>query len=207
MRLAINTDGEVEIRVPLSCPKPMLLSFLNKHTAWIEARLDHFETTQIELNKQMSFLGNVYQFKHSEQHHKQPILIDSFCYYPSSWSNDKLVEKIETWQREQAKEIYQELIDHWWPHFSHGALIQRPVLRVKKMRSRWGSLSSRGYINMNLKLIELPKELIELVVVHELCHSHYFDHSANFYNLMVEKLPHHKALEAQLKAIEKGALQ
>lgn len=207
MRLSINTEGEVEIRVPLSCPKPTLLSFLNKHTAWIKSRLDDFETAQIELNKQMRFLGLVYHFKRSEQQHKQPILIDSFCYYPSRWSNDRLLEKIEVWQRGQAKVIYQQLIDHWWPHFSHGALIKRPVLRVKKMRSRWGSLSSRGYINMNLKLIELPKELIELVVVHELCHSHFFDHSINFYNLMAEKLPHYKKLEAQLKAIEKGVFQ
>ena len=82
--------------------------------------------------------------------------------------------------------------------------LRENALRVKKMRSRWGSLSSRGYINLNLKLIELAPELIEMVVVHELCHSHYFDHSANFYRLMADKLPHYKALEAQLRSIEKG---
>ena len=72
------------------------------------------------------------------------------------------------------------------------------------MRSRWGSLSSRGYINLSLKLVEMDPTIIEMVVVHELCHSHYFDHSANFYRLMAEKLPNYKAIEAQLKQIEKG---
>jgi predicted metal-dependent hydrolase len=102
----------------------------------------------------------------------------------------------------QAKVVFQELIDQWWPHFYQGALIGRPVLRVKKMRSRWGSLSSKGYINLNMKLMEFDPAIIEMVVVHELCHSHYFDHSANFYRLMAEKLPNYKTIEAQLKLIE-----
>jgi predicted metal-dependent hydrolase len=57
---------------------------------------------------------------------------------------------------------------------------------------------------LNLKLIELSPDIIEMVIVHELCHSHYFDHGANFYALMVEKLPHYKAIETQLRQIEKN---
>ena len=126
------------------------------------------------------------------------------CYYPNIWTETQLLEKVERWQREQAKELYQQLIDHWWPQFSQGALISKPILRIKKMRSRWGSLSSKGYINLNLKLMELDPKLIEMVVVHELCHSHYFDHSTHFYRLMAEKLPHYKQLEAQLRVVEKN---
>jgi predicted metal-dependent hydrolase len=44
-----------------------------------------------------------------------------------------------------------------------------------------------------------------MVVVHELCHSHHFDHSANFYLLKAEKLPHYKDVDADLKRIEKGS--
>jgi hypothetical protein len=153
----------------------------------------------------MQYLGKGYRFQPSTQKSKQPVLIDGICYYPQSWSTENLLAKIESWQRGQAKEIYQQLIDQWWPQFSQGALIERPVLRVKKMRSRWGSLSSKGFINLNLKLIELSPEIIEMVVVHELCHSHHFDHSANFYRLMAEKLPHYKDVEAELKRIEKGS--
>ena len=206
LRLGINEAGEIEVKIPLRCPKYEVLAFLTKHTTWIEERLAQFAKNQLHLQQQMMYLGKAYQFKRSEQSHRQPILIDSVCYYPSSWPSERLLEKVEAWQREQAKERFQRLIDHWWPHFSHGALIGRPILRVKKMRSRWGSLSSKGYINLNLKLIELAPELIEMVVVHELCHSHYFDHSANFYRLMADKLPHYKALETQLRAIEKSCV-
>jgi predicted metal-dependent hydrolase len=206
LRLGINEAGDVEVKVPLRCPTAEIVSFLNKHTDWLEERLQQFEKTQLRLQQQMLYLGKTYQFRCSKQSHRQPVLIESICYYPHNWASERLLEKVEAWQREQAKEIFQQLIDRWWPQFSHGALISRPILRVKKMRSRWGSLSSKGYINLNLKLIELAPELIEMVVVHELCHSHYFDHSANFYRLMAAKLPHYKALEAQLRSIEKGCV-
>ena len=206
LRLGVNAKGEVEVKIPLRCPKNELLSFLSQHTAWLEQRLEQFEINQKVLREKMQYLGNDYHFKQSAQKSRKPVLIENICYYPQSWNEENLLAKIEAWQREQAKEIFQQLVDQWWPHFSQGALISRPILRVKKMRSRWGSLSSKGYINLNLKLVEMNPDIIEMVVVHELCHSHYFDHSANFYRLMAEKLPHYKVIESQLKQIEKGSV-
>lgn len=205
LRLSVTDNGEVEVKIPLRCPQPELLAFLTQHTPWIEQRLAQFEQKQKVQLEQMKYLGKSYRFQRSEQKSKSPILIDGVCYYPQSWNSENLLAKVELWQRAQAKEVFQKLIDQWWPQFYQGALIGRPVLRVKKMRSRWGSLSSRGYINLSLKLIEMAPEIIEMVVVHELCHSHYFDHSVNFYRLMAEKLPNYKTIEAQLKQIEKGA--
>lgn len=204
LRLGITEQGEIEVKMPLRCPKSELMAFLNQHTPWLEQRLETFRQLQQQQQKQMYFLGQSYLFAPSEQQSKEPILIANTCYVPNHWARQELPSKITDWQRRQAKQVFQSLIDQWWPHFSHGAQIHRPVLRVKKMRSRWGSLSSKGYINLNLKLIELPKEVIEMVVVHELCHSHHMDHSQNFYRLMAEKLPNYKQLESQLKQIEQG---
>lgn len=203
LRLSVNHNGEVEVKIPLRCPKHEVMTFLTRHNQWLEDRLAQFKQVQQLQREQVQHLGETYRFRRSEQSHKQPVLMADICYYPSIWTEAHLLEKVERWQREQAKALYQQLIDHWWPQFSQGALINKPILRIKKMRSRWGSLSSKGYINLNLKLMELDPQLIEMVVVHELCHSHYFDHSANFYRLMAEKLPHYKQLEAQLRMVEK----
>jgi predicted metal-dependent hydrolase len=205
LRLAVSEKGEIEVKIPLRCPKSELMAFLSQHTDWLEQRLAQFELKQKTQLEQMKHLGKRYRFQRSEQKSKQPILIDDVCYYPQFWKDENLIAKVELWQRGQAKEVFQQLIDQWWPHFYQGALIGRPILRVKKMRSRWGSLSSRGYINLSLKLMEMEPAIIEMVVVHELCHSHYFDHSENFYRLMAEKLPNYKAIETQLKQIEKGS--
>lgn len=204
LRLGITEQGEIEVKMPLRCPKSELMAFLNQHTPWLEQRLESFHQLQQQRQKQMRYLGGDYHFAQSEQQSKEPILIAQTCYIPNHWSEQERLGKVEAWQRKEAKQIFQRLIDHWWPHFAHGALINKPVLRVKKIRSRWGSLSSKGYINLNLKLTELPIEIIEMVVVHELCHSHHMDHSQNFYRLMADKLPNYKQLERQLKQIEQG---
>lgn len=206
LRLGVNTKGEVEVKVPLRCPQPELMTFLTQHTAWLEQRLEHFFERQQCQRETLQHLGRSYRFQQSAQKTRHPILIEGVCYYPQSWTEENLLAKIDSWQRVQARQVFEQLIDQWWPHFSQGALISRPILRVKKMRSRWGSLSSKGYINLNLKLLELSPNIIEMVVVHELCHSHYFDHSANFYRLMAEKLPHYKQAEAELRQIEKSSV-
>lgn len=204
LRLGVTEKGEVEVKIPTYCPRFEVNAFLSKHTEWLEKRLAQFEVKQKAQFEKIYYLGKAYRFQRSEQKSKHPILIDEVCYFPQNWQDEDLMIKIELWQRAQSKIVFQELIDKWWPHFYQGALIGRPVLRVKKMRSRWGSLSSKGNINLNVKLMEFDLAIIEMVVVHELCHSHYFDHSANFYRLMAEKLPNYKAIEAQLKQIEAG---
>src|SRR5690606_39832156 len=78
---------------------------------------------------------------------------------------------------------------------------QRPQLRIKKMRTRWGSLSQRGYINLNLALMQLPEHLLELVVVHELCHLKHFDHGPGFRALMSQCLPDWRVREQQLSQL------
>jgi hypothetical protein len=59
------------------------------------------------------------------------------------------------------------------------------TVRVREMKTRWGSCNpAKGYINLNLKLIEKPTECIEYVVFHELAHLVHADHSAKFYNYL-----------------------
>ena len=72
-------------------------------------------------------------------------------------------------------------------------------IRVKKMRSRWGSCSGQGNISINLLLGHLPPELLEYVVVHELCHLVHHDHSKRFWSLVAASEPAFKARKAELR--------
>ena len=65
-------------------------------------------------------------------------------------------------------------------------------ISVRKMRSRWGSCSKEGNITINLLLGHLPDELLEYVVVHELCHLVHHDHSKSFWDLLHAYLPDFK---------------
>lgn len=68
--------------------------------------------------------------------------------------------------------------------------IARPALRIREMKTRWGSCSAgRGSITLNSALIAASRDCIEYVVAHELCHLVHHDHSREFYNFLTMIMP------------------
>jgi predicted metal-dependent hydrolase len=76
-----------------------------------------------------------------------------------------------------------------------------PELRIRKMRSRWGSCSRRAEITLNLELIRMPLDCIDYVITHELCHLVEFNHSARFYELQSRFFPDWKERRRQLEEL------
>ena len=72
---------------------------------------------------------------------------------------------------------------------------------IKNNVSNWGSCSSLGNINLNLRLVTLPPELADYVMLHELCHLRYMNHGPQFHALLESVCPNHRALARQLRTI------
>ena len=70
---------------------------------------------------------------------------------------------------------------------------------IKNNVSNWGSCSSRKNINLNLRLVTLPLELQDYVMLHELCHLKYLNHGPQFHALLESVCPGHRALAKELK--------
>lgn len=73
-------------------------------------------------------------------------------------------------------------------------------IRIKDQRTRWGSCSSKKNLNFSWRLIMAPPEVLDYVIVHELCHLKFMDHSDNFWNHVEEVLPDYKVRQEWLKA-------
>ena len=79
---------------------------------------------------------------------------------------------------------------------------EKPKIVIKKLEKRWGSLAKSGTLTLNINLIKAPKECIDYVVTHELCHIQYHDHSRAFYDLLFHKMPDWERRKMKLEKTE-----
>ena len=72
-------------------------------------------------------------------------------------------------------------------------------ITIRCQHSRWGSCSSKGNLNFNCLLMLAPRDVLDSVIVHELCHRKHMNHSAAFYEEVLRVLPEYKAQDKWLK--------
>ncbi len=93
------------------------------------------------------------------------------------------------------------LVERWWPAFAPRCPGPMPAVRVREMRTRWGSCSLRTRtLCFALKLWAMPQPAREYVAVHELCHLLHPDHSPAFWAEVARCLPDYQARRALLRA-------
>jgi predicted metal-dependent hydrolase len=77
--------------------------------------------------------------------------------------------------------------------------LPRHSVQIKNHRTRWGSCSKRGNLNFNYRILLLPIELAEYIIIHEVCHLFEMNHSSRFWNRVARFLPDYATRRKQLR--------
>lgn len=104
------------------------------------------------------------------------------------------------------KKAAHELIVRRMQHFARTHDLRWEQVSVRNQKSRWGSCSQRGTLSFNYRLVFLPRELADYVVVHELAHLKHLNHSRAFWALVGDMLPGYKEAKKELRRYERGLL-
>ncbi len=102
---------------------------------------------------------------------------------------------VEQWYKKQAKDYLVKRTTLWAQRM--GTSFAR--ISIRDQATRWGSCSTKGNLNFNWKLVLLPEELADYVVVHELGHRFHMDHSSDFWGVVEDYLPDYKQRRKLLK--------
>ena len=142
LRLSINEVGEVEVRMPPRYPQREVANFISQHHRWIEQRLQHVEGQQANKRLHMRYLGDKYSY---QTYDGEALSVSApHIFYPEQWSQSRLEAEVDAWLRIRSRCYLQQRIDHWWPAFEKGALINKPVLRIKKNAHSLGLTIQQG---------------------------------------------------------------
>ncbi len=110
----------------------------------------------------------------------------------------RLKEQEEPVTTEEALEL-KEVINECAHRFAKNVGEYPNKITIKNMKYAWGSCTSKRNIAINLKLAKKPKELIEYVVLHEICHLKHMNHSKDFWNLVESNMNNYKRYRKELK--------
>jgi predicted metal-dependent hydrolase len=109
-------------------------------------------------------------------------------YLPDPKNVDSVELLVRNWYQERAKEVLGTRLDYIYDDIK-GRLPSKPTLRVRRMIRRWGSCTNRNHIVLNTSLVQAPVRCIDYVIVHELCHLSFHDHSRKFWRLLTRSIP------------------
>ncbi len=193
-------DGKVEILCPFFTLKSSIKNLIKEKKEWIDLNLN--KSRKIEREKyyfredNLMFKGNYLKLIYKKTN-KQSIFLK------------KRILEINSNIREKDKK--KKLVLNWLKSYSKNFLIKRidlisrrigikySSINIKEYRARWGCCNIRGDIFLNWKLIMLPVFVIDYVIIHELAHVVFPNHSKDFWNLVKKKDPKFNFKEEWLK--------
>ena len=195
-KLQIKPYGGLEVVIPLRFPKKAVPDLVKKHTDWILRKLqsqkDNTPATvlpghiHLAINNHRTEIvyGTHFQL---EKCRSDQLLISDHDYHHS-------VKQLRKWIRQQAWELLPPILEQ----VAHKTGIGYQKISIRSQKTRWGSCSSRGTISLNDQLLFVSRRSAEYLMIHELCHTRYMNHSARFWELVEFHCANYREHEAAL---------
>ena len=208
LSLTVTPDLKIILKCPHKADDQKIEAFLKRKWFWLEKQLSFFKKYQRNIYEKEYISGEGYlylgrQYKLVVRRGKEDsvtltkgkLLVSTIKTVGDGKYNKKL---INAWFMEKTEKIFQERFSAMLSKFDYK---NTPILGIREMKKRWGSFLNKDKIFLNPKLINMPKECIDYVVVHELCHLRYKNHDKRFFELFNKKFPKWQKVKDKLEIL------
>lgn len=207
--IKVHPDKSVHVIAPLDSQLDLVKEKVKNKAAWILRQQDFFLSfhpitppRKFVSGETHLYLGKQYKLKLIESENESVKFYGGTIEVSVNSKSDKLqIEKLlKDWYKDKAEHHFNNLFEESLPlskQFYKGT----PTLKYRWMKKRWGSCDKDGQIHLNLELIKAPKKCIEYVIIHELCHLVYLNHSSAFYNLLEKVYPNWRETKDRLEQL------
>lgn len=207
MILRIHTDATVIVNAPKRVPLAEIEAFVLKRADWIRRHQDQCHPPPLpqryEDGATFRYLGKLYRLSIERSILNRVMLTeqDVLKLYTTRLEEAHIKQMIEHWYQIQAEIVLHERLGHCLNVAAAAGIAFEGPLRLRKMKSCWGTCTKDRKITLNLHLLGADPACIDYVILHELCHLKELNHGPKFYALLSELLPDWKARRQRLNAI------
>jgi hypothetical protein len=196
------------LKAPVETPEPFLRDFLERRRPWVERHLARMSRIKAaapswEDGGRVPFLGAELELRVAAGSSARARLLGSAVSATARDPGDahEVRAAVERLFAREAAVRLPAMLDACLAKAARRRF-PRPELRVRTMRSRWGSCDAKaGVVTLNARLLRFRPEVIECVIMHELAHFKYRKHGPRFYGLLAELCPDFEALQAELAEV------
>lgn len=205
--LRLYPDGEMQVVAPGHARLADVRHFVRERGGWIERKRLQWRGVSPERSDPcadggvLPLLGGTLRLRHhpAPQARATAVRVGDTLLLPTSTTRTAR-PLVEAWYRQQAQAHVAARIAHFAP------LVGRTPARIsiRAQRTRWGSCSGRGTISINWRLMLASPEVLDYVIVHELCHLLQANHSARFWREVARVMPGYVRHQQQLREFGRG---
>jgi predicted metal-dependent hydrolase len=202
--ITVTPDLDVLVKAPIDSSIDKIKEKILKKAAWIIKQQSFFLSFQPKTPERKYiggethlYLGRQYLLK-IELSKKDSVKLKGKFIEVSTSDKSKVKGLVKEWYllhaKSKFKEIAQPLIEKFKKH-----KVEPESIVFREMPTRWGSCTPKGKIILNPELIKAPKGCIEYVIIHELCHLIYHDHTQRFIDLQTKEMPDWEKWKSKLE--------
>lgn len=202
----VGRDGSVRVLAPRSTPEKAIEAFVASKTEWIVRKLSEFsllpapEPVAFRDGASLPYLGGRVTLRTRRGRGQAELSERGELLVPvrSDASEKAVHRKVNEWYLRETLKLSETLASSLSGTAADLGIPAARGVRSRRMRRRWGSCLPSGIIILNSELLGAPRECVEYVVAHELCHLKEANHSRRFYALMTKLIPRWKELRRRL---------